>query len=152
MSPSYLHWLAGGSLFPLCHVSWPAGNPQLHLPSGRCVRHKVGRVHTRLTGRASLDRAGAEGGQGRVRSVPPGVTRFDTMCASGFVGKGHSAPKIKIDLIYLPVGKTETRGVNGLPDIQGSGVAQPGQNPGSLKRGLLSPSQLPEMTVSAFVS
>lgn len=27
------------------------------------------------------------------------------------------------------MGKTETRRVNGLPDIQGSGVAQLGQNP-----------------------
>lgn len=83
---------------------------------------------------------------------PPVVTYFYTMCASDFVGKGSSAPKIKIDLIYLPVGKTETHRVNGLPDIQGSGVAQPGQNPGSFKQALLSSSQLPEMTVSFFVS
>lgn len=83
---------------------------------------------------------------------PTAGTYFYTVCASDFVGKGNSAPKIKIDLIELPVGKTETRRVNGLPDIQGSGVAQPGQNPGFLKRTPLSPSQWPEMTVSSFVS
>lgn len=83
-------------------------------------------------------RAGAEGRarsvQGSVYSSPPVVTYFYTVCASDFVGKDSSAPKIKIDLIYSPVGKTETRRVNGLPDILGSEVAQPGLNPGSLSQ------------------
>lgn len=74
--------------------------------------------------------------QGSVCSSPPVVTHFDTVCASDFVGKDNSAPKIKIDLIYSPVGKkTATHRVKGLPDILGSEVAQPGQNPGSQSQG-----------------
>lgn len=70
--------------------------------------------------------------QGSVCSSPSVVAHFYTVCASDFVGKDISAPKIKIDVIYFPVGKTETHRVNSLPDILGSEAAQLGQNPGSL--------------------
>lgn len=91
----------------------------------------------------SLDRQTRAGlvQMGVVRSVkgsvcpsPPVVTHFYTVCASDFVEKDNSAPEIKIDLIYSPMGKTETHRVNGLPDILGSEVVRPGQNPGSLSQ------------------
>lgn len=151
---SSLYWLGGGPLSSLpCFMA--SRDPALRLPSGCCVRHKVWSTPGSLDEQIWTELA-QKGGQrtGREERVPSPTagTCFYTVCASDFVGKGNSAPKIKIDLIELPVGKTETRRVNGLPDIQGSGVAQPGQNPGFLKRTLLSPSQWPEMTVSSFVS
>lgn len=98
---------------------------------------KVGSTLGSLNGHTP-GRAGAEGRarsvQGSVCSSPPVVTYFYTVCASDFVGKDSSAPKIKIDLIYSPMGKTETHRVNGLSDILGSEVAQLGQNPGSLSQ------------------
>lgn len=151
---SSLYWLGGGPLSSLpCFMA--SRDPALRLPSGCCVRHKVWSTPGSLDEQIWTGLA-QKGGQRTNREErvpsPTAGTCFYTVCASDFVGKGNSAPKIKIDLIELPVGKTETRRVNGLPDIQGSGVAQPGQNPGFLKRTPLSPSQWPEMTVSSFVS
>lgn len=98
---SYWHGFAGGFLFPLCCVSWLAGSNYIsHLD---VVRQKVGSTLGSLDEQiwtGLVQSRGQEVGRETWFPSPPFTTYFYTVCAS--------APKVKIDLIYLPVGKPET--------------------------------------------